>query len=435
LDKDNAMHPTRREMLRLGLGSSALLACGPTVPLFLARSADAMTAGDGPGAKGRVLVVVQLDGGNDGLNTVVPYRDDEYRKRRPRLAIPAGDVKKVDDRIGLHPDLTSFAKLLETHRLAIIQGVGYPNPNRSHFDSMAIWQTARTTVDKGAPGWLARAIDGRRASAAGAGSGSGPGGDAPGLHIHESFPLPQALAGGHQVVPSLARLEQFRRRLGMPAGPEAAAQIRALDRLAHQGGGESGSLLQFVERCSVITYASSARLERVQQGTAANRAEYPEFYGLARRLKLIAQLVKAGLSTPIYYTHLDGFDTHSGQLATHANLMRELGGALEAFLNDLEKSGEADRVLVLVFSEFGRRLGENASGGTDHGTAAPVFLLGRPVKPGLHGKYPDLARLEDGDPIPSVDFRRVYATLLDRWLDVPHRNVLGDGFDPMALLA
>ena len=419
------MHPTRREMLRLGLGSSALLACGPTVPLFLARSANAMTDG-GASPKGRVLVVVQLDGGNDGLNTVVPYRDDEYRKRRPRLAIPAAEVKKVDDRIGLHPQLEPFAKLLEQHRLAIVQGVGYPNPNRSHFDSMAIWQTARTTVDKAAPGWLARAIDRRPVS--------GPGGDAPGLHIHESFPLPGALAGGRQVVPSMARLEQFRRRLGMPQGPEAAAQIDALDRLAKQDRGESGSLLQFVERCSLITYASSARLERVQQGGSGARVDYPDFYGLARRLKLIAQLVKAGLSTPIYYTHLDGFDTHSGQLQQHANLLRELGSSLKAFLDDLEKAGESERVLVLVFSEFGRRLGENGSGGTDHGTAAPVFLLGQPVKPGLHGAYPDLTHLEDGDPIHGVDFRRVYASLLDRWLGVPHRDVLGAAFEPMSVL-
>jgi uncharacterized protein (DUF1501 family) len=422
------MNPTRREMLRLGLGSSALLACGPTVPLFLARSASAM-ADDRPGAKGRILVVVQLDGGNDGLNTVVPYKDDEYRKRRPKLAIPAAEVKKIDDRMGLHPQLDAFAKLLEQQRLAIVQSAGYPNPNRSHFDSMAIWQTAKTTVDKASPGWLARAID-RRAG----GSGSAPGGDAPGLHIHESFPLPQALAGGRQVVPSMARLEQFRRRLGLPKGPEAAAQIDALDRLAKQDRGEPGSLLQFVERCSLITYASSARLEKVHQDGAAGRVEYPDFYGLARRLRLIAQLVKAGLSTPIYYTHLDGFDTHAGQLQTHASLLRELSTSLKAFLDDLEKAGESERVLVLVFSEFGRRLGENGSGGTDHGTAAPVFLLGQPVKAGLHGSYPDLTRLEDGDPVHAVDFRRVYATLLDRWLGVPHREVLGADFEPMGVL-
>jgi uncharacterized protein (DUF1501 family) len=419
------MNTTRREMLRLGLGSSALLACGPTIPLFLARSASALA--DGPASpKGRVLVVIQLDGGNDGLNTVVPYRDDEYRKRRPRLAIAAAEVKKVDDQVGLHPSLDAFAKLLEQHRLAIVQGVGYPNPNRSHFDSMAIWHTARTAVDKAAPGWLARAIDGR--------TGSGSGGDAPALHIHESFPLPGALAGGRQVVPSMARLEQFRRRLGLPPGPDSDAQVDALDRLARQDRGEPGSLLQFVERCSLITYASSARLERLQQDGSAAGANYPEFYGLARRLRLIAQLVKAGLSTPIYYTHLDGFDTHSGQLQQHARLLSELGASLKAFLDDLEKSGESERVLVLVFSEFGRRLGENGSGGTDHGTAAPVFLLGQPVKPGLHGPYPDLTHLEDGDPIHAVDFRRVYASLLDRWLGVPHHDVLGAAFEPMVIL-
>ena len=161
------MHPTRREMLRLGLGSSALLACGPTVPLFLARSASAMTEAK---AKDRILVVVQLDGGNDGLNTVIPYRDDEYRKRRPRIQIGAGEVKKIDDHVGLHPQLEGFSKLLEQQRLAIVQSVGYPNPNRSHFESMATWQTARLNPDKAAPGWLARAIDRR----------PGTGGDAPG---------------------------------------------------------------------------------------------------------------------------------------------------------------------------------------------------------------------------------------------------------------
>jgi uncharacterized protein (DUF1501 family) len=424
-DQEFHMNATRREMLRLGLGSSALLACGPTVPLFLARSAGA--AAEGPASpKGRVLVVVQLDGGNDGLNTVVPYRDDEYRKRRPKLAIPAAEVKRIDDRVGLHPSLDGFAKLLEQGRLAIVQGVGYPNPNRSHFDSMAIWHTAQTKVDKAAPGWLARAIDRR--------PDSGPGGDSPALHIHESFPLPGALAGGQQVVPSMARLEQFRRRLGLPQGPEATAQIDALDRLAQQQGGEPGSLLQFVERCSLITYASSARLEKVKEDASSSGVSYPEFYGLARRLRLIAQLVKAGLSTPIYYTHLDNFDTHAGQLQTHARLLNELGSSLRAFLDDLEKSGNADRVLVLVFSEFGRRLGENGSGGTDHGTAAPVFLLGRPVKPGLHGPHPDLTRLEDDDPIHAVDFRRVYAGLLDHWLGVPHRDVLGAAFEPMGVL-
>jgi uncharacterized protein (DUF1501 family) len=149
---------------------------------------------------------------------------------------------------------------------------------------------------------------------------------------------------------------------------------------------------------------------------------------------LISQLIKAGLSTAIYYTQLDGFDTHSGQLQRHTFLLRELGASLGAFLDDLEKSGESERVLVLVFSEFGRRLGENGSGGTDHGTAAPVFLLGRPVKAGLHGPYPDLTRLDDGDPRHAIDFRAIYAAVLDQWLGVPHREVLGAAFEPADVL-
>jgi uncharacterized protein (DUF1501 family) len=419
------MHSTRREMIKLGLGSSALLACGQAVPLFLARSAAAIADDGAAKSKGRILVVVQLDGGNDGLNTVVPYRDDEYRKRRPTIQIPAADARKIDDRVALHPSLDGFSKLLEQQRLAIVQSVGYPNPNRSHFDSMAIWQTASLKADKAAPGWLARAIDHRPA----------PQGDAAALHVHDAMPLPRSLSGGQQVIPSLDRLEQFRRRLGVPgdAGPDK--QVVALDELARQDSGAAGSLLQFVERCSVITYASSARLARLQQNQTAEGSSYPDFYSLARRLRLIAQLIKAGLSTAIYYTHLDGFDTHSSQLQQHAGLLRHLGASLTAFQADLEKSGESDRVLVLVFSEFGRRLGENGSAGTDHGTAAPVFLVGRPVKPGLHGPYPDLTQLDDGDPRHAIDFRRIYASVLDRWLGVPHQKILGTSFEALPLLA
>ncbi len=418
------MHPTRREMMKLGLGSSALLACGQTVPLFLARSAHAL-AGDRPAAKGRILVVVQLDGGNDGLNTVVPYRDDEYRKRRPKLAISAGEVKKIDDRVGLHPMLEPFAKLLEAAapRDRAERGIPQPQPFalRQHGD-LAHGQNHRGQGGAG----LAGPRDSTGAP------------DRTEMRRGCTSTRRSRCPGRSRAAGRWSRrwrkLEQFRRRLGMPQGGQAAAQVEALDRLARQDRGEPGSLLQFVERCSLITYASSARLERLQQDHPAAKADYPEFYGLARRLQLIAQLIKAGLTTAIYYTHLDGFDTHSGQLSQHANLMRELGRSLSAFLADLQKSGESERVVVLVFSEFGRRLGENGSGGTDHGTAAPVFLLGQPVKAGLHGPYPDLARLDDGDPIHAVDFRRVYATLLDRWLQVPHRDILGADFEPMPVL-
>jgi uncharacterized protein (DUF1501 family) len=420
------MDSTRREVLRLGLGSSTLLATGTTVPRFLARSAAALADTPAASMKGHILVVLQLDGGNDGLNTVIPYRDDAYRRARPRLQVLANEVKTIDDHVAFHPSLTDFARLLENQRLAIVQEVGYPNPNRSHFESMTIWQTARLVPDAATPGWLARALDHHAAS----------GGDAPGLHVHDRFPLPRALAGGSQVLPSIERLDQFRRRIGAPDGAVAARQRESLDRLSRQQTGPPGSLLQFVERSTLITYASSARLEVLRdEASTSTSAKYPTYYALAGRLRLIAQLIKADLTTTLYYTHLDGFDTHADQSRHHANLLGELGASVRAFLDDLDQAGAADRVLVLVFSEFGRRLAENASGGTDHGTAAPVFLLGKAVHPGLHGPYPDLEHLDDdGDPRFAIDFRRVYATLLDQWLSVPSAAALGGVFEPLPLL-
>jgi uncharacterized protein (DUF1501 family) len=417
------MHPTRRDFLRVGLGSSPLLACGPSVPSFLARTADALAADRAGDGAGRVLVVVQLDGGNDGLNTVVPYGDDLYRKHRPRLQVPKDQVHRIDDRMGLHPALNGPSKLLQDGRLAVVQSVGYPNPNRSHFESMRIWHAARLDATADTPGWLARALDqgaGRR------------GVDAPALHVSGSL-LPQALYGGQRQVPSLLSLEQFRRRVGVPEDAGAAGQRAALDEVAGLERGGPGSLLQFVQRTAVISYTSSARLEEVLAGKAG-ASGYPDGNGLAQRFRLIAELIKAGLGTSVYYTQLGGFDTHANQSGTHFGLLRELGDALKAFLDDLAKVGDADRVLVLVFSEFGRRLAENASGGTDHGTAAPVLLAGGSVRPGLHGPYPNLEDLADGDPKHAVDFRQVYATVLDQWLGCPSEAVLGETFGHLPVL-
>jgi uncharacterized protein (DUF1501 family) len=415
------MNPTRRDFLRLGLGTTTLLACGATVPTFLANAANALAAAPSRDGKGRILVVVQLDGGNDGLNSVAPYADDLYVKARPRLHLGAKAVAKIDDRVGFHPGLSGFAKLLEQRQLAVVQSVGYPNPNRSHFESMAIWHTARPDPKRDTTGWLARGIDAAPLP---------PGGDVPALHVSGET-LPQSLFGSQRHVPSLTSLEQFRRRLGVPEAAGASEQRAALDALSGEERGKSGSLLQFVERSATLTYTSSARLETVVAGSSPG---YPEFYGLARRLRLIGQLIKAGLSTSIYYTQLGGFDTHANQAGAHDGLMRETGNSLQAFLKDMHDTGNGGRVLVLVFSEFGRRLGENASAGTDHGTAAPVFLLGSPVKAGLHGPYPNLSDLADGDPKHAIDFRRVYASVLDGWLSCPSEKVLGEKFEPLPVL-
>jgi uncharacterized protein (DUF1501 family) len=416
------MHLTRRDVLRLGLGTSTLLACGTTVPTFLARSAAAVAA-EPRKNKDRILVVVQLDGGNDGLNTVVPYRDPDYLKNRTRLRLPEKELHKIDGHIALHPSLADFKKLLEKRQLAIVQSVGYPNPNRSHFESMAIWNTAQMEPLADTPGWLARSLDRKPVI---------PGGDSPGMHISDAA-LPHALTGSQRHIPSLANLEQFRRRLGVPEGPAAVEQRAALDQIGSLGRGKPGSLVDFVERSTLITYASSARLEGLMRGQAAS-ADYPGF-SLAQHLKLIAQLIKAGLTTSIYYTQLSGFDTHAEQLNTHGFLLRDVSESLKAFVDDMTKSGEGQRVLVLVFSEFGRRLKENGSAGTDHGTAAPLFLLGEPLHGGVYGPYPNLQDLQDGDPKHAIDFRRIYATVLDRWLGCSSMSVLGAKFEHLPLLA
>ncbi len=417
------MHPTRRAFLRLGLGSSALLACGTSVPGFLAASASALAAGSPEGSKEHVLVALELTGGNDGLNTVVPYRDDNYYKYRPKIHVPAHSVHRIDERMGLHPSLGGLAKLHQEGQLAIIQSVGYPNPNRSHFRSMAIWHTAELDPKPAAQGWLNRCLQQRTRSAV----------DAPALHISDAE-LPQALAGRELQLPSLTSLEQVRRRLGLPDGPATNAQRAALDQISREPRGQPGSDLQFIQRSGLVAYASSARLEEVLRAGPTAAVSYPDL-GLAKRLSLIAQLIKAGLTTSIYYTQLGGFDTHLNQVGTHPALLQELGGSLRAFFTDLNQAGEATRVLVLVYSEFGRRLAENASGGTDHGTAAPVFLVGPEVRAGLHGPYPNLEDLEDGDPKYAIDFRRVYATVLDRWLGCPSERVLGSKLTHLPVFA
>jgi uncharacterized protein (DUF1501 family) len=411
-------HPSRRDCLRLG--ASTLLACGTSVPVFLARSAALAAAGPGHAGGERVLVVVELTGGNDGLNTVVPYADPEYRKHRPRLHLTKEQVRRVDDRVGLHPALAGFAHLLQRRQLAVVLGVGYPNPNRSHFESMAIWQSARLGAKGDTPGWLARVLDARRTP---------PGGDAPAIHAGVGL-LPQALAGCNCHIPSLTGPEQLRRRV---AAPDAIAQRRALDEVAGLPRGEADTLLQFVQRTAAGAGAGAARLEAVLDRPAA-AAGYPDSYALGRHLRVVARLIQAGVRTPIYYTQLSGFDTHASQQGTHDNLLRELGDSLQAFLDDLTRSGDAERVAVLVYSEFGRRLTENASAGTDHGTAAPVFLLGGRVKGGLHGPYPNLQDLQDGDPKFALDFRRVYATLLEDWLHLGAAGVLGASFARLPLL-
>lgn len=409
------MNTTRRRFLQSTLGTSALLSVGMQVPAFLARTARAAGAVTGE----RVLVVVQLSGGNDGLNTVVPYADELYAKYRSVLRIGADQIHKIQKGLGLHPSMGGLARLLEENRLAIVQGVGYPNPDRSHFRSMDIWHTARPEVVDTRDGWLGRALDAVPAEKRR---------DVAGIHLGPS-PLPLALVSQRTNVPSLESLERFRLQTG-----GGALTTSALTELAQAPRTEESELLDFIRRSTLNAYASSQQVQEAI-GSGSSGAEYPA-YTLAQRLKTIGQLIDAGLSTRIYYVALDGFDTHANQLEAHAALLQEFSASVEAFVHDLAARGHAERVLVLAFSEFGRRVAENASAGTDHGTAAPVFLAGGAVQAGLIGEHPSLADLDqEGDIKFHTDFRQVYAEILDRWLGCDSQAVLGRPFTHVGALA
>ena len=420
---------SRRSFLRGSLSSAALVALAPTVPQFLV-SASARAAENNAET---VLVVLQLSGGNDGLNTVIPFADDEYRKGRPSLAIPAAQVRKVDDSIGLHPSMEGFSKLLEAGQLGIIQGVGYPNPDRSHFSSMDIWHTAMRETgggvmmsgpDRGhrATGWIGRCLDVHAPA-------RGKGGDLPGLHLGSgSGRLPLALVGDEVRVSSVQALDGFTLEDG---GDERVR--KAIQQAASAPREGDDELVAFLQRGTLAALDSS---RRVQESVKRYKTEvtYPET-ALASRLKTVAQLVDAGLNTRIYYLDLDGFDTHANQGAAHASLLSELAGAVSAFVRDVSAHGHGERVTVLTFSEFGRRVKENASQGTDHGAAAPMFVAGGKVKAGLIGKHPSLSDLDEGDLKFSTDFRSVYAGVLEHWLGVASAPVLGEKFAPLKVTA
>ncbi|SIO18441.1 Uncharacterized conserved protein, DUF1501 family [Singulisphaera sp. GP187] len=411
------MRSHRRAFLKSSLAASTLVSMGSTtVPAFLARSAHGASAE----ANDRVLVVVQLIGGNDGLNTVVPHGLDGYARHRRVLRLPSGQIHKISKEVGLHPAMGGMAKLLEEGRLAVVQGVGYPNPDRSHFRSMEIWESARREEGALETGWLGRTIDALPRPT---------GRDATALHVGNRG-LPLALKAKHSEAPSLERLEQYRLQLAGDAGDQRTMRA-ALDQVARLDRAADDPLLGFMRRSTLTAYDSSKRLEQVIQ-PAAGKSSYPN-YGLARRLELIAQIVKAGFGTRIFYTALDGFDTHANQLGTHAALLTELSDSIAAFHKDLAGSGQADRVALLTFSEFGRRVAENASGGTDHGAAAPLFVVGPVKTAGLIGPHPSLEDLEDGDLNHHTDFRRVYASLLETWLACPSRQAVGAGFEPLPL--
>ncbi|MEZ6033170.1 MAG: DUF1501 domain-containing protein [Planctomycetaceae bacterium] len=395
---------TRRQFLR----RSSLIAMAPTIPLFLRSTAQANISSQ----QEHILVVIQLDGGNDGINTVVPIADEGYAKHRNELRLKSDRLIKLMDEVSLHPSLKPVAELFEDGKLAIVQGVGYPNPNRSHDVSMAIWQTARfDREDHKSFGWLGRAMDSR--------SDSVRNGNPDSILLGSENP-PVALRGRRSTSVSLADLSDLQLKNDVQ-----------LTSVANSGHDE---LLSFARRATLEARATADLIEEVGKSSAGDQSHYPETQ-LASRLGSIAQLIKAGFNTPVYYAIQSGYDTHAVQLPSHSRLLRELAGVMKAFQDDLAAAGLADRVLTLCFSEFGRRVQENASLGTDHGTAGPVFVMGSKVNTGLIGTPASMTDLEDGDLKMQFDFRQVYATILDDWLAVPPEKVLSGEFEKMALVS
>ncbi len=407
------MHTSRRDFMGKSL---TLLGASATVPAFLGRAAEALAQAQGKTEGQRILVVVQLAGGNDGLNTVIPFGNDHYYQARPKLAIRAKDVLRINDELGFHPAADGLRSLYDDGQLALIQGVGYPNPNRSHFASMDVWHSA-SADGRIHEGWLGRYFD---ACCSGQDSKLG---------VALTAEAPMALRGQEFVPLSFQRPENLRIRGGQKS---STASKDDLNHLANSGSSGLTTTLDFVRRSALKAQVSADAIRK----SARHDAHSISFPGsaLGNSLRTVARMIAGGMPTRVYYVSHSGFDTHANQAGAHRRLMGEIGSALRAFVSALKQQGDLDRTLIMSFSEFGRRVEENASGGTDHGEAAPMFLIGQAVKPGIYGEMPSLSKLHRGDLAFNLDFRRVYASILRDWLDADAEAILGDHFKPLPIL-
>ncbi|MBI3735312.1 DUF1501 domain-containing protein, partial [Candidatus Sumerlaeota bacterium] len=413
------MKPVRLHTRREFLGNCGIAATGMALPQFLLKTAQSVAAQSGweqgsgaplPGFKDdHILVVIQLSGGNDGLNTVIPHQDDGYFKARPRLALEGGKRLRLDDQTSFNNVMSGMKALHDDGKLAIVEGVGYPNPDRSHFRSMEIWHTAVDSDKSEYTGWVGRYFD-----------NCCEGKPEPTSGIYLGNELPQAFYGKKGIGVSFSSPDEF----GYVAGKKGddTRSFRSMNDATAKAGNKS---LEFLRHVTDGAMVSQERIHAIAR-KVKNETNYPGD-PFASGLATIARMIAGGLGTRIYYTALGGFDTHSNQIGTQDRLLQRYSEAVAAFYNDLRKMGESRRVLVMTFSEFGRRVAENASGGTDHGTAAPMFLIGDPVKGGFHGKRPSLTDLDQGDLKFTTDFRWVYATVMQRWLgakpSLHHRRI------------
>lgn len=395
----------RRNFLR----TTALSSTAALVPAFLpAYSPERLYQSRSE----KILVVIQLSGGNDGLNTIIPYRNDLYYQNRPTLAIPEPDVLKVGDELGFHPAMTGLRSLYDKGLMTVVNGVGYPNPDRSHFRSMDIWHTASASDEYLSTGWLGRYLD-----------KAGEAGTRPHAALEVDDALSLALKG--------AKRNGF--AMSSPARLKKMSDNRYLELVADHPHDHEEQVAYLYK--TLNDTQSSADYLAAQAGIHRSRVNYPatEF---GRDLKQVAELITADTDTHIYYISLTGFDTHAGQRARQHRLLQQYSEGMQSFLEDLQQNGLINDTLILTFSEFGRRVKQNASGGTDHGTANNLFLLGGNLKhPGFFNAAPDLSRLDEGDLYYQIDFREIYATVLHQWLHADAPQILNGQFRALPLLS
>jgi uncharacterized protein (DUF1501 family) len=416
-----ARHPlgcscSRRDFLVRGMCG---IGVGGMLPLILSRTSAALSAQALQGTSfekhpNRVLVVIELSGGNDGLNTVVPFGDAAYYRARPKLGIVEREVIKVGGGFGFHPSMVGFERLYKDGRLAVIHGCGYDHPSLSHFSSMGYWHTG--VPNGGEPlGWLGRLADARYPAAS--------------KNVIVNLGNSQSLAVRSRQHSPLVFDDPGRfRREGTNEQKQALAMLSAPRTTAN-------ATLEFLANTATNATESSDFVRRASS-SYRTPVDYGQGGGLAGNLQRVAALIAAEMPTRLYYVTYQGnsFDTHVQQADLHTRLLMYTADAVRGFIDDVARLGRGDDVAVMIFTEFGRRVEENGSLGTDHGTATPMFLVGKGVKGGFYGRHPSLTDLDDGNMRMTTDFRRVYATAITEWLgyDQP-QAVLKGTFAPMGV--
>lgn len=408
------MSISRRLFLKGACTAGLTLACESVWP-YLSFAENSAGAGQKP-----ILVLIQLSGGNDGLNTVVPYNDGAYFSARASLALRGEQVLPLTGQVALNGHMPEMQKLYKSGQLAIVQAVGYAQPNRSHFRSTEIWQTAEPKK-LAEVGWLGKYLDLAFAG-----------------NQKEIFPavnvdpfLPLSLVARKINTPSIDDLKKFRFNADPSYRADRKTQLNTFNNIyetyqINDANSANAETLHLLKDAGINASKASARLNRLATNSSSGQYPVGKF---GDNLRFIAQMIAGNLPAHVYTTSLDGFDTHTNQERVQTGLLKQLSKGLAAFQNDLEASGQAPRVITVVFSEFGRRVSENGARGTDHGTAQPVFIVGNKVKSGIYGDAPSLTNLDDGDLKHKIDFRCVYATVLDKWLQADSRQVLGQQYD------